>query len=388
MTLALVVLGTAGINVSAQNGSPFYFPSQPGPYAAGYETYEITDSARDGRTLSLDVWYPVRRVDTKGAANVEYAVAPDAFGLATLPARFAKSGVPIAPRNVKNLIIFSHGSGGFGTQSIGLTETLASHGYVVVAPNHTGNTQFDIPDPFDVILRNRVGDVGFVIDHVMARNADAQDPFYQQIDPDNVGVTGHSLGGFTTMGAAAGYEGIEGDPRVSAIAPIAGVIESAFTPEQLATVDIPVLLLGGTDDQVVTIDNNDYAYENLAGEKPVYQVNLIGANHDQFAVLCDLGDTLVNSGVAFEDWETDFIGSILLPRYTRACLDPLLDYDTVERLQSQYVVSFFRRYLPISGSFWKSDPYGIFLFPDWKRQDKPDAKVWRKSAMAPSELWY
>ncbi|MEH6585536.1 MAG: dienelactone hydrolase family protein [Halioglobus sp.] len=388
MALVLVIFTAGGVNAGTEDGSPFYFPSTPGPYAVGYETYAITDSERDGRTVLLDIWYPVRRVDTKGAAGAEYFVAPDVFGLGPLPARFAKVDVPIAPRNIKHLIVFSHGNESFSSQSIALTETLASHGYVVAAPNHTGNTLFDPTDPFELAAINRVGDAGFVIDHIMSRSADEQDPFYQQIDPDNVGVTGHSFGGFTAVGATVGYEGIQGDSRIRAIAPIAGAIENIFTPEQLATIDIPVLLLGGTDDQVVPIAGNDYAYENMVGEKPVHQVNLIGANHEQFAVLCDLGDVLVNSGVAFEDWSTDFLGSILLPRYTRVCLEPLLDYETVERLQNQYVVSFFRRYLPISGSFWKSQPYGIFLYPDWKRQDEPDSKAWRKSAPDPSGLWY
>ncbi|EEB79912.1 Platelet-activating factor acetylhydrolase, plasma/intracellular isoform II superfamily [marine gamma proteobacterium HTCC2148] len=390
LCLALVLMSflATGVNAGTKNGSPFYFPSEPGPYSVGYETYAISDNERDGRTLLLDVWYPVRRVDTKDAADAAYFFVPEAFGVDPLPARFAKVDVPIAPRNVKNLVVFSHGNNSFSAQSIALTETLASHGYVVVAPNHTGNTVFDPTDPFEVAALNRVGDVGFVIDHIMARNADEQDSFFQQINPDNVGVTGHSFGGFTTVGAAVGYEGIEGDPRISAIAPVSGVIQNIFTPEQLATIDIPVLLLGGTDDQVVPIEGNDYAYQNLVGEKPVHQVNLIGANHEQFAVLCDLGDSLINSGVAFEDWSTDFLGSLLLPRYTRVCLEALLEYETVERLQNQYVVSFFRRYLPISGSFWKSEPYGIFLFPDWKRQDKPDSKAWRKSGRDPSDLWY
>jgi predicted dienelactone hydrolase len=388
LAFLLMTFIAAAANANTESGSPFYFPSTPGAYAVGYETYEISDSAREGRTLLLDIWYPVRRVDTKGAEDAAYFVAPEAFELVPLPARLAKVGVPIAPRNVKNLIVFSHANKGFSSQSIGLTETLASHGYVVAAPNHTGNTLFNQTSPPELIGINRVGDVGFVIDHIMSRNADEQDSFYQQIDPENVGVTGHSLGGFTTVGAAAGYEGIPGDPRISAIAPIAGVIESVFTPEQLASLDIPVLLLGGTDDQVVPIEGNDYAYENLSGELPVHQVNLVGANHDQFAVLCDLGDVLINSGLAFEDWSTDFLGSLLLPRYERACLDALLDYETVERLQNQYVVSFFRRYLPISGGFWKSEPYGIFLFPDWKRQDNPESKAWRKSSAESSNLWY
>ena len=71
LCLALVLMSflATGVNAGTKNGSPFYFPSEPGPYSVGYETYAISDNERDGRTLLLDVWYPVRRVDTKDAAD-------------------------------------------------------------------------------------------------------------------------------------------------------------------------------------------------------------------------------------------------------------------------------------------------------------------------------
>ena len=58
LCLAMVLMSfiATGVNAGTNNGSPFYFPSEPGPYAVGYETYQISDSGRDGRTLLLDVW--------------------------------------------------------------------------------------------------------------------------------------------------------------------------------------------------------------------------------------------------------------------------------------------------------------------------------------------
>ena len=42
------------------------------------------------------------------------------------------------------LIVFSHGNSGFRRQSTFLTTHLASRGFVVAAPDHTGNTLFEM----------------------------------------------------------------------------------------------------------------------------------------------------------------------------------------------------------------------------------------------------
>ena len=388
LLVVLAVFTISGARAQGEDGFTFYFPTLAGPYAVGHERYDITDPDRDDRTLGLDVWYPVLPADAEDAEPAAYQITPEVLGLLPLPARFAKVDVPVAPNKTRHLIVFSHGSGGFSTNSIALTELLATHGYIVASPDHTGNTLFGSTDPSEVVAVNRVGDVQFVIDHMMSRSADDEDMLYGKIKPDEVGVTGHSFGGFSAMGAVTGWEGIPGDPRIRAIAPIAGVVgESAFPPEVLQTVEIPVLLLGGTDDQTTPIELNDYAFDNLAGEWPVHQVDLIGANHEQFVVICDLGDVLIDSGVPYNEWEENIIGLGLKERYDNSCLYPMLAYDDVERMQNQFIVSFFRRYLS-DGNFWTSRIYGIFLHPDWIWQYEPDAEAWRKSALDPFGLWY
>ena len=46
----------------------------------------------------------------------------------------AKDGTPLGTSSPFPLVVFAHGLTGCGTQSIFFTETLARHGYVVVAP--------------------------------------------------------------------------------------------------------------------------------------------------------------------------------------------------------------------------------------------------------------
>ena len=80
---------------------------------------------RDGRTI--DVWYPAR-----GEAAGSYEPLPEVDAPAPGLAEPLDGRYP--------LVVFSHGSGGVRFQSYFLAEWLASHGYLVAAPDHAGDT--------------------------------------------------------------------------------------------------------------------------------------------------------------------------------------------------------------------------------------------------------
>src|SRR5439155_848447 len=109
------------------------------------------------------------------------------------------------------LVAFSHGYGGHRRQSTFLCTHLASHGYVVAAMEHTGNTMLEVvqgvmtlrsggtlPHP-DTVLREfvvlRPADVSFVIDHILGTDG--------LVDADRIGMAGHSFGGWTTLTTTA-----------------------------------------------------------------------------------------------------------------------------------------------------------------------------------------
>ena len=54
---------------------------------------------------------------------------------------------PAVPMNAAHgsLLVFSHGYRAINTQSTDLMEALASHGFVVASPEHTGNAQGSPP---------------------------------------------------------------------------------------------------------------------------------------------------------------------------------------------------------------------------------------------------
>src|SRR5690606_1617654 len=107
---------------------------QRGAYTVG--TFE-TLLPHKTRPLKLSVWYPAG-VAPEDIKPITYSDGPVIFsGFAVQNAPFLKTERPCP------LVIFSHASGGTRLQSIFFTEHLASHGFVVMAVDHLGNTILD-----------------------------------------------------------------------------------------------------------------------------------------------------------------------------------------------------------------------------------------------------
>ena len=105
-----------------------------GPYRAGVVTLDLRDPEQPERRLPTDVWYPAEATGFEDHPSASHPIrqpheARDA-------ARPAAGSFP--------LVAFSHGNSGLRRQSTFLTTHLASWGMVVAAPDHTGNTFYDM----------------------------------------------------------------------------------------------------------------------------------------------------------------------------------------------------------------------------------------------------
>jgi len=342
-----------------------------GPLAVGHQRLEAIDVYRDNRQLPYDVWYPVDQADATEEPRTVYPLQ----GPVGLTARLAVDDLPVSMSGPYPLLVFSHGSGGTNTQSVLLMETLSSHGFIVISPEHTGNTNDNFSDTIDEAGARRVPDVTFMIDTFLARNDIQGDDFFQRIEASAIGVLGHSFGGGTALGTVAGFYGAPADDRVVAVMPISATVEGRFTDEALAAVKTPVLFLGGTLDTSVPIENHDLGFDKLISAEAVYQVDIIGATHTHFANICDIANWLLDNGLPQELWP-DIGAEGLLEPYRIACSEDAFPIEEVLRIQNLYAVAFFRRYL------FGEREYDFYLQPEYALNKEADIN-YRARVMSP-----
>ena len=242
-----------------------------GPYDVGVTT--ITINADTDRPLTVDVWFPV--ADAGDAPLHQYTLIPGVFYES--PVAVTASADQIAPDGPYPLVVYSHGSGGLRYIASYYTEAIASYGYVVAAPDHAGNTAADrllgAEAEFDVTALNRPNDIQATINSMLDPTSADTVGFVAAVDPEQIAVTGHSFGGFSSLAIAGGYENpldsFLADDRVDAIIPLApatGDGTRLMADTGLESIGIPMLVMVGTNDQTTPVDPNVTRIWDLADE--------------------------------------------------------------------------------------------------------------------------
>ena len=224
---------------------------QRGSFQVKKEVWNLTDSSRN-RSLYVNVY---------------------------IPQTFREGKTPV--------IIFSHGLASRPEDYAQAIEHLASYGFLVAAPQHPGSDMKYLQGMLGGYYRNifdrdefinRPKDISFVIDELARRNASQ---FQGKLNLTNVGVAGHSFGGYTAIAVAGAsidfdnlakdcnrpYSGINiaillecralelprqvynfRDERVAAVFAANPVNRSIFGEKGLSKISIPVLLGSGSYD--------------------------------------------------------------------------------------------------------------------------------------------
>ena len=303
-----------------------------GRFAPAATTITLDDP---DRPLTVEMWFPVRSAGERPAHRYEF---PGAF-------YESPDAVSAPPRAVADgpfpLVVYSHGSGGQRYFSSFLAEALAAHGYVVVAADHTGDTAvdriLDTGDPRRVVARNRLDDVVRLID-AMTDPAAAAGRVAAQVDPAHIAVTGHSVGGAAAYAAVSGLQlgqtSLPPDDGVRAIVPIAPAT-GGLADDDLAAVDAPTVVIGGTNDSTTPIDPNVTRPWALSPADPHHRADLIAAEHESFTDACEyvafLADQPDVSPVVLE---------VLDERSADACEPEAMASSRVHDLTSTFAIRF------------------------------------------------
>ena len=290
--------------------TPLPDPEKPGPYAVGVTTMLLVDHSRTDpltngpRSLMTEIWYPATE-DTRGLPknrlldffnknkSPEFSVLLQvAFGVDIVAADARFQNMAVRDARIRDglypLLLFSHGNGGLRMQGAFWCEHMASHGYVVMSPDHTGNCAVTFIDGKMVVFENsdegrkrssadRPKDLSFLIDSMDRMNKGGDSRFFGRVDLEHIGAAGHSFGGFTCTWIT------NQEPRVRAVAPMAGAATERTNYE------CPVMLLIAAEDDTLGAEKVAYLrryYDESKG--PHYSVEFKNAGHYSFTEMYQL----------------------------------------------------------------------------------------------------
>jgi len=254
------------------NASQLHGLQDRGPFSWQKETLKLEDASRarlglgdGGRTFLADVYLP------------------------------KEPGQGLMP-----VIVFSHGLGSDRQTYAYLAEHLASYGFAVAVPEHPGSgaqqvtallngQASEVAEPSEFVERPL--DVTFLLDELGRRGATPRtsssqidSTYYRRLNLQQVGVIGHSFGGYTALalaGARLNFEQLEescgtnldrtlnvslllqcraltlpkrkynlSDSRVKAVVAIDPLTSSVFGQPGLSLVKVPAMLVAGSADTV------------------------------------------------------------------------------------------------------------------------------------------
>ena len=238
-----------------------YDPFVRGRFPVGVRTIQALDTLRN-RLFPCEIWYPA------ASQHAGQDIAPTTQDSFTLPSGdTSRSQMAVrdaqAEPDTYPLIIFSHSSGRWHRRGATFLCThLSSHGHVVAALDHSevvaaelarrdGESGEQKSARVEAVIASRVPDIRFLLDHLLSGAASESDI---NVDSIQIGIVGHSFGGWTALAATAV------EPRIRAVVALAPGGSSQPTPGILPAKltfawsrDVPTLYLVAETDAMTPL---------------------------------------------------------------------------------------------------------------------------------------
>ena len=254
----------------------FTLPKPTGSYDVGIQYFHFTDDTRANpfldqstkkRELMVKVYYPAKKDDSKPfypyfhnspeliKLFATFYNMPDfMFDHLVLVKTNSKEDLQLSDQQQSYpVVLFSHGAGTTMEVQTSQGEDLASHGYIVVAIDHTyvsaatvfpdrivshkeATTDFNTVEPAEIITQIMADDVKFVIEQLGDINEGKIESIFKgKLNLDQIGAIGHSVGG------AVAYNLAINDSRVKAAIDLDGIV--FITPKEDSKDRTPFLML-------------------------------------------------------------------------------------------------------------------------------------------------
>jgi fermentation-respiration switch protein FrsA (DUF1100 family) len=276
---AILAVASAGCGPreSAEPGAP------GGDHPVGVATVQVNEY------IQAEVWYPAA-AGSEGSETYDvktftpYIVQTMLTGDAPSTYTYAATRDAQPANGMFPVVLFSHGFGGFRTQSTFLTAHLAAKGMIVISPDHPSRdlaaaltgASFETEDPQVHLLES----LDFLVNDA--------DRFAPHVDASRVAALGHSAGGGTILAASL-------DERIDGYVSMAsGLLGAGSDGESLP--NKPSFFISGSVDGVVPPERTLDAF--AAAASPSLYWNIEGVGHNGFDDLCTFGNGLGIIGVA------------------------------------------------------------------------------------------
>lgn len=294
--LAVAAAASTSLGASGRFTAAITLPALTGRSPVGTVSFRLIDRSRRDRSmpsghreLMVQFWYPAARAVGPRAAYMPAKVAALVEREDHLPpgtiSRIRVHATADAPAAAGRdpVILYSPGSSEMRSTDTALVEDLASNGYIVVAIDHTHETELvEFPNGRIIhgsfvdtgtasnerALAIRVADTRFVLDQLAAVNRAGR--LAHHLDLREIGMFGFSLGGATAAASMLA------DPRLRAGADLDG---SIYGPVDRQGLNRPFLLM--IEPSLIRLDPSIKALvKHLRG--PRFALGLRGSAHESF----------------------------------------------------------------------------------------------------------